>query len=235
MNHHAFYATGNEDECIAHALSYANHTLGLETEGNPDVIMLRHQLFSVEDARKAHEIAHRAPLRGEHKLIIIAASRIFHEAQNALLKVFEEPPHGTYLILIISTEGVLIPTLRSRLLPLPLAENSSEESESSPAYAFLKGSGGEREKMVAKLLDRAKSDKPEEKQAARIEALTLVQGITKLIYQKREVQKARKADTKELDTLLAELDTFIPILHERSAPLKLILEHLLITAPQPKN
>ena len=46
---------------------------------------------------KSAELAAGAPFAGEHKVVIIAANRAYHEAQNALLKLFEEPPPGTFI------------------------------------------------------------------------------------------------------------------------------------------
>lgn len=50
-----------------------------------------------------------------------------HEAANALLKFFEEPPHGVVVILTTSAPGSLLPTIRSRFVdiafaPLPAAD-----------------------------------------------------------------------------------------------------------------
>lgn len=221
MSHHAFYYAGDREEGIERALAYGTRSLGLAPTGNPDVVVLRYELFPVEDARKIGELASRVPSKGEAKLIVIAATRLFHESQNALLKVFEEPAPGTTIILIVPSEGVIIPTLRSRLIEL----SGDSEAEKVPEHvkAFLEGNAAEREKLVAKLLDRAKSDKAEEKQAARSEALALASGLMRAAYKKRE-----DSDTR---AFLSDLDRFIPILHERSAPLKPIFEHLLMTIP----
>ena len=229
MNHHAFYVAGDAEEGIGRALFWGERILGLPPVGNPDVVVLSFQLFSVEEARKVHDIVHRMPIRGDKKLIIISAERMFHETQNALLKVFEEPPSGTTLILVVPSDGVLIPTLRSRLLPLPSSTGRNNiiydivSSSGTLAEEFLKAGKAEREKIVAKILERAKSDKPEEKQAARSAALDLVTDLTKALYPKR-------ADA-DVRAFLADMNRFIPILHERSAPLKLILEHILLTTP----
>lgn len=221
MSHHAFFVAGDIEEGIQSALAYGERELGLSSTGNPDVLVLRYTLFPVEEARKIGELASRVPVQGEKKLIIIAASRFFHEAQNALLKVFEEPTPGTVLVLVVPSIGSIIPTLRSRLLSLPgsTADNAMTDS----VRAFISAKPEEREKLVAKLLDRAKSDKADEKQAARIEALTLATGIMEAGYPRRE--------DAEMRAFLAELNRLIPILHERSAPLKPILEHLLISMP----
>lgn len=222
MAHHAYFITGENEQGIESALVHAETELGLARHNNPDLIVLRHGLFSVDDARKISELAYRAPSAGELKAIVISATRLFHEAQNALLKIFEEPPAGTTLFLIIPAEGMLLPTLRSRLLPLPGHENGGGLSPETAA--FLAGSGAEREKHIAKLLDRAKSEKDEEKQRARNEAIQLVEGLIRVSY----AQKSRP----EVLEFLRDLDTFLPILHERSAPLKLIFEHLMLVIPK---
>ncbi|HRH24060.1 MAG TPA: hypothetical protein PK109_00505 [Candidatus Paceibacterota bacterium] len=222
MNHHAFYVVGDTEEGVQRALEYGARVLHLEAAGNPDVVVLRYGLFPVEEARKITELVSRVPSRGDKKLIVIAATRLFHESQNALLKVFEEPSEGTTIVLIVPSDGVIIPTLRSRLIKLP--ESGEGEAVPESVHAFLKGSAEEREKLIGKLLDRAKSDKPEEKQAARTDALALANGLAKAVYTKRGDPSVR--------AFLSDLDHFIPILHERSAPLKAIFEHLLITFPR---
>lgn len=220
---HAFFYSGEREAGISAALAYAKKELKLPAEHNPDVVAFRYGLFSVDDARRVIRLADQAAVGENGKLIVIAAERLFHEAQNALLKLFEEPPPGTTLVLVVpSAGGVLLPTLRSRLLPL--AEGDVRISEE--ARAFIRASPPERGKLVAKLLDRAKSDKDEEKQAARGEALRLLEGLAQASY-----EAWKEKGTDDLRAYLADLDAFIPILHERSAPLKLIFEHVLLTTP----
>jgi len=221
MRHHAYFYAGDIEEGIAAALHYAKHTLTLEGVNNPDLLTLQYALFSVDDARFVCDLANRMPVQGENRLIIIAAGRIFHEAQNALLKTFEEPPVGTHLILIVPSEGNILPTLRSRMLMLPEDERSTRSS--SLADEYVQGTSAKREKIVEKILERAKSDDGEEKQAARLEAIQFAEGLMR-IYD-------TKPRSKETLALLSDLSRLIPILHERSAPLKPILEHLtLVTA-----
>ncbi|MDB5265899.1 MAG: polymerase subunit delta, polymerase subunit delta protein [Parcubacteria group bacterium] len=233
MAHHAYFVTGESEQGIERALAHAKNELGLTRENNPDLVVLRHGLFSVDDARKLADMTNRAAMNGSQKAIVVSALRLFHEAQNAMLKIFEEPSPGTTLILVIPAEGMLLPTLRSRLLPLPsatIAEDGIEQT-SPEVQAFLKASSPEREKLVAKLLDRAKSDTDTVKQGARNEAVLLVEGLIEASYAKREVAKDA-VEQEELMAFLSDLDAFLPILHERSAPLKLIFEHILLVIPK---
>ncbi len=216
MAHHAYLATGDLEASIGRARSFAERELGLSGTDHPDIIVLRYGHFPVEEARRIVDLASRAAL-GEHRLIVIAAERLFHEAQNALLKAFEEPPQGTVIVLAVPTEGQVIATMRSRLLLLP--EEGEEEHVFHP---FVAATPAERAKLVEKLLARSKSDKDEEKQAARAEALRIVGDVTRA---------AHREGSEKHTQLLRELDRFTPILHERSAPLKLVFEHLLLVIP----
>lgn len=229
---HSYFITGETEEGIRIAGAYLESDRGLVTLANPDVMTLRHGLLSVDDARRLRSLAELAPTKGDQKALIISASRLFHEAQNALLKLFEEPPAGTILILVLPAEGMLLPTLRSRLLPLPRQETpeGSHENLSLETQEFIKGNDAAREKLMTKIVERSKSDKDEEKQAARLSAIQLVEGITTVAYQKWAAAKQASAK-KQLQEFLDDLNAFLPILHERSAPLKLIFEHIQLTLP----
>lgn len=225
MAHHAFYVVSEREAGIAAAVTYLETERGLTGAGNPDIIIERYGLFRVEDARR---IVHKAGLRslGERgKAIVIAANRIFHQAQDALLKTFEEPVDGTTLILVIPSDGDLIPTLRSRVQVLP-HDGPLPSAIAEEAQAFWKGSAGEREKVVEVLLKDAKSDDEDEKINARVATRRFVEGLAILAH-----GAWRQTTTPDLRAFLADLDRLIPILSDSSAPLKPILEHILITAP----
>ncbi len=221
---HAYVVEGDREQGILAARRYAAQSLGLEGENNPDVTVFQYGLFSVDDARAVGQFASSSPVAGNTKMVIIAATRIFHEAQNALLKLFEEPPQGVVLVLSVPSLGQLLPTLRSRVLILP---SNDGPRKSIIGRDFLALDASAREKFMGKLLDRTKSDKDEEKQAARGELLSLVEGLIRVAHAQNT-----KNESAELQAFLSDLSTFLPILHERSAPLKLICEHMLLVLPK---
>ena len=53
-------------------------------------------------------------------IIVSEAGRLTTEAQNALLKLLEEPPADTMLLLTIENERALLPTIMSRVQLLPM-------------------------------------------------------------------------------------------------------------------
>jgi hypothetical protein len=234
MAHHAYFYIGKADDGELEVRDFATRELDLTGDANGNIIARAYGLFSVDDARALKNIAELSNPGGGPKALIISVERMFHESQNALLKLFEEPPKDTYLFLIVPSEGILLQTLRSRLLPLP-GTDTKEKKKSALLESFLEAAPATREKLITKLLDRTKSDKDEEKQAARGEALQFVEGLGRIAHEawlgfdeSSPVQK-KKAETYEL--FLRDLNRFIPILNERSAPLKQIFEHLMIVLP----
>lgn len=230
MAHHAYFVAGEREQAVARARAFAERTLG-ETDAALDIAFLTFELFSVDDARRLITTASISGMGGQ-KVIIASMTRIFHEAQNALLKILEEPPADTTIFLCVPSEGVFIPTLRSRLLPLPDEEHPSAPSNHSEGIAerFMAASPAEREKIAGKLVEQSKSDKEETKQQARREAIELLQGLTQAAHAQLETAKTAQAKEDAL-ALLEDLASFMPILYERSAPLKLMLEHLLLVIP----
>ncbi len=71
--------------------------------------------IDVEDARRVTPFLRMTSSNGGWRVVIIDdADTLNRNAQNALLKILEEPPRNTVLILITHRAGALIPTIRSR-------------------------------------------------------------------------------------------------------------------------
>jgi len=217
-SHHAFLITGDIPSGAEQARVLARELLGVPTLPHPDVMEYSFALLSVDDARELGRLAANAPVAGEKKAFVISATRIFHEAQNALLKLFEEPPAGTHLYLVVPQEGMLLPTLRSRLVL-----HSGAVAEHALARAFVAASAKERGKIVGDIVDAAKSDKDEDKQEARAQAQAFLAGLTHIVHEAPR--------TKETQAFLEDAVRFAPILATRSAPLKQIFEHILLSFP----
>ncbi len=224
--HHAFVIESEAEGGIATALRWVAEELGLQATGNPDVVVLRYGLFSVEDARKISELAASAPFIGDKKALVIAAGRVYHEAQNALLKVFEEPSPGTHLFLVVPTLGGLLPTLRSRVVELAGMEKSSDgESIPEIAQTFIKSTKEKRAALVKKLSTGRDED---ERRTHRDEAIAIVNGIEATTYARCE----SRTFTPEYAALLEDIAVLRGHLYDRSAPVKMILEHLALVTPK---
>lgn len=80
----------------------------------------------VQQMQTLRRIASSRPAMGSRKVFIVGDAEQLvpqeasPEAANALLKLLEEPPHDTTVVLTASDPDSLLPTIRSRLLPVRL-------------------------------------------------------------------------------------------------------------------
>lgn len=219
MQQHAYVIEGEVEEGIAHAEAFIKDELGMKTHGNVDVIILRYGVLGAEEARGIATIASSAAVAGDKKAIVIATGRAYHEAQNALLKIFEEPPPGAYLFLIISNLGGLLPTLKSRVAILG-GDEKKENAIPDVARDFIKMSPEKRSALIQKL---AKGKDEEERREHRDEALAIVNGLERVAYE---------GGVEKHQALLNDLGLLRSYLHDRSAPVRMILEHISLTLPK---
>lgn len=70
--------------------------------------------FVIAQVRELITFLSRTPFASPVKVVLITAKELTTEAQQALLKTFEEPPPRSLLILTSSSNDTLIPTLVSR-------------------------------------------------------------------------------------------------------------------------
>ena len=92
---------------------------------HPDVVTVddeTHKGVGVEVIRRAREDLYLRPNEGRRKIYVLPRAMDMNlNAQNALLKILEEPPeYGAFLLLSDGPER-LLPTIRSRCVPLQLS------------------------------------------------------------------------------------------------------------------
>lgn len=200
--HHAYLFIADRADGIA----YARAKFGLPESAHPDVQILSYALLSIEEARTLKEWAYQRPVLAEKRHFIIACDEILHASQNALLKLFEEPPQTSIFSIVMAQEDKILPTLRSRLeiirLGLPKTAGVAE--------AFLKLPLSKRLEEVAARV-KAK-DTPWQRE---------VLGGLEHIFHTRKEQVILKAIT-EVESMIGA---------QGSSP-KMLLEHLSLTLPR---
>lgn len=75
------------------------------------------------------------PQFGKSKVYIIAADYLNEQGQNALLKTLEEPPPYAFFILTVQAAEKLLPTVRSRVIPLHIPALKPQEMQTALAEA----------------------------------------------------------------------------------------------------
>lgn len=149
--HHANIVLGEEGRDIAFEI--LKKDLSFNIQANPDFLLLELESFGIDDARGLSTWAIGKAIAGAVKVCFISAGAITLEAQNALLKVLEEPTEGTYIFMNFQNLGGILPTLisRVRILNNKEAALTSEDPSLAEARAFLRSKIGERLATVKRL------------------------------------------------------------------------------------
>jgi len=196
--HHAYLLVGDPKEAEAYLRAFWNER-GMELSGSPDYFVYKGELFGIEDARSLSDYAQRKAFI-ERKIFFIAPERMSREAQNALLKTFEDPIENTHFFLVSREEELIIPTLRSRMQTLHV-QHSVLNNE---AEKFLSLSLKDRLNFAAKFADAG------ENLSAFLDKLMLLLKKTGKLDSVKCVYEARKYSD------------------DRAAAPRLILEHLAL-------
>ena len=93
-----------------------------------DKIDLEKGVISVDIMRRLYDET-RTKTSGERIIIIDYAERMTHQAQNAFLKLLEEPGKGIYFILVSHSISKLLPTILSRTEKLEIRPITNAQSE----------------------------------------------------------------------------------------------------------
>ena len=88
------------------------------------------QSIGIEDIKTIHKKIFLKPFRSATKAIIIDDAHILTpEAQNALLKILEEPPKHTIILLAAESKDAFLPTILSRCQIVEIEEDRTELSD----------------------------------------------------------------------------------------------------------
>lgn len=88
------------------------------------------RLLLVDQMRQIEREANFRPFEGKARIFLIDdADKLNEPAANALLKVLEEPPPTSHLILITARPAMLLPTIRSRCQAIRFSSLTNEEIE----------------------------------------------------------------------------------------------------------
>lgn len=199
----------SEDPAVLEKIIWTNH---------PDVgmVVAPGRWLKVDQMRAIEREANYRPFEGAVRVFIIDdADKLNEPSANALLKVLEEPPPTSHLILVTSRPAMLLPTIRSRCQPIrfsPLTASEIEEhllanklAKSSEAKLRARAAGGS---LARSLTDDLETFK--ERREAMLEvlnALAISGDRSRLLRLAEEMNDANHKDEYELG--LEVLETLI--------------------------
>lgn len=99
---------------------------------HPDVLTIaaEKQEIKIDQIRFLKQLAYLRPMIGKKRVFVIEDAEVMNsEAANSLLKVLEEPPFHSHIVLVTDSPFLLFPTIRSRCQALAFSPIGREEIE----------------------------------------------------------------------------------------------------------
>jgi DNA polymerase-3 subunit delta' len=125
---------------------------GINARNFPDVMVIQPErnVIKIEQMRTLRKIAYLRPMVGKKRVFVVTeAEKMTEEAANSLLKILEEPPLFSYVILVTHNPFLIISTIKSRCQILNFPPVSREEIEKE---LVEKGYEEEKARVVSRLV-----------------------------------------------------------------------------------
>ncbi|MGB8815803.1 MAG: hypothetical protein WCC74_00995 [Minisyncoccia bacterium] len=226
--HHAYCINASGKDIMEDFLDFLEKEIGFKTKGNPDFWFAEFNTLNVEESRKIKETHFQKPTVGNLRVSVICTNFITEQAQNAMLKMFEEPSGGTCFFLISPSVRNLLPTLRSRMILIDIEKNekiqNKADKNSLGVKEFLSDSIAERLKKIKKLLDNISDEKDISDREGKIQAINFLNHLETEVYKQINIGKATKHEL----FILEEIEKSRSYASDPSSSLKILLEHLAL-------
>jgi DNA polymerase III delta prime subunit len=173
--------------------------ISLKIENNPDLYLIDQETIGIEEARKIKRFLSLKHWQSQLQAVVIRYQKeITLQAQNALLKILEEPGENRLLVIISPNKSELLPTIISRCRVINLA--AAEKRGKDQGNVFKKDDLGQ-------FLSKA----PSVKELREILQTAILRQQQELInatarQQRRKLKKAIQALNRALSMLGANVD-----------------------------
>ncbi len=230
MEHHAYFYEGPLS-LLEELTTHARKLFDFKGEHNPDVQVREFEKFGIEDSQALRELASFKSTSGR-ALFVIGIGTITSEAQQALLKLFEEPSVGSVFVLLVP-HGVLLTTLRSRLMEYPenlqpALKNSLVETTQTVTRGLFLGQAADFLKATYKTRSASITALLKDEEGAKERVRALLAGLEAKLHEELTKSNGKKEYREALEDI-AKVRSYV---NDRSPSLKMLLEHLAATLPQ---
>lgn len=231
LTHHAYLIEGDSEAILDELFEFFKQSLGVAVKGNPDFLHVDFEVFGIDEGRRLKEMQTGKAFTGDRRFFIVSTSSFTHEAQNSLLKVFEDPsPNVHFFVIMPSADGIL-PTLRSRFFIIEheskYKTKKAHNEKIISAKEFLENTSASRLLMIKGIVEEKEKDR----------ALALLNDLEAELHAKlvESVGTSSGVSPKQIAESLEEIGRGKQYIHDRSSSVKLILEHLVLVLPLIKN
>ena len=145
-------------------------------QSDPDVVIVTDEKsIKIESIRQLQQQLGTQPLTSKGRLVIISpAERITKPAQQALLKLVEEPPANTQIVLVTNSRQGVLPTIQSRCVITVIPADGEAQSDHPSLVAqiaqldtvrqkveFIQSLPSKREELLEILLEEVRRPLPQ--------------------------------------------------------------------------
>ena len=221
--HHAYCLIGGES-IREDLLKHLETEHGISETANSDFFNRVYENFNIEDAREVKTNAGIRPTNESGKKIyILKMDNANIEAQNALLKLLEEPAEYAHFYIIIPSAHLLLPTVKSRLLFLDLGyegkdgpRHKSKSEYQKMANEFVDSKPAKRLEIIKNLIDDIGKEKKRKQ-----DAIEFLNAIEDVIYTRDGVSNGFEK--------LRTLSLPRKYINDRGPSIKMLLEYVALS------
>ncbi len=137
--HHAYLIEGERENTALEVLEYLK-SLGFKTSNNPDFFHIKTDSFKTEDARNLKSFMAERSFSDEKnakKIFVISTNSFLLEAQNMMLKMFEDPIEDTHFFVVVPDLSALLSTFVSRFYVISPKQNLYTELKEAEKFIAM--------------------------------------------------------------------------------------------------
>ncbi len=214
LSHHAYCVVGDAT-IVDELLLILENKHSIITRGNQDFFNRKYENFTINDARELKSEHEMMPVKEDgKKIFIIHFNNITVEAQNAMLKLLEEPASYAHFFLIIPSPHLLLPTVKSRLQFIDNVKQN-DDGQKIEAESFLKMPMSKRLDYIKSLIDNIKDEKKTKQNA-----VDLINSIELIIYRDRGIIKGKSS--------IEVIEIARQYLNDSAPSVKMLLEYVAL-------
>lgn len=230
--YHSYVVEGDPTVVVNKLLRFLEMRGEIEKQSQ-DVFCQMYESFTIDDSRVIKDWHNKLGITNGKKICILSAKFINREAEQALLKIIEEPGINTHFFMVVPDSSILLPTIISRVQIVRIPDSSivnvvnasSELSVNQEAKkhvsSFVKTTPEDRINKIGQITKEKKED---ENSSLKFYAINFVNELEIIFYQKFKNNK----NDKKIQFVLKELQKSRGYLNTQGASVKMILEHLAL-------